>query len=96
MASCHACKKELEIVGRVVGRRDECVHCGADLHCCYNCSFYEQSAHNECREPVAMRVNDKDRSNFCEYFELATKPHDGGKSAKEDAKKKLEELFRKK
>ena len=93
--SCSACGKELSIDPSArVGRRDSCQHCGADLHCCYNCSFYDQSAYNECRESQAERVLDKDRSNFCDYFSFAS----GQKAArnsnsKSDTLKDLDDLF---
>lgn len=51
-----------------IGRRDTCPSCGSDLHSCRNCSFFEPGAYNDCREPNAERVIDKERSNFCEYF----------------------------
>ena len=42
-----------------VGRRDACLGCGADLHCCRNCRFHDPAAHNQCREPQAERQVDK-------------------------------------
>ena len=94
MPSCFACGKELVVVDRV-GRSESCPHCGQDIHCCRNCHFYDQTAYNECREPVAERVVDKEQANFCDEFELAEQVF-----KKEDksvaAKQKLEELFRKK
>ena len=55
-----------------MGRRDECPHCGADVHVCRNCRFYDATAYNECREPVAERVIDKERANFCPEFKART------------------------
>jgi len=52
----------------VVGRGARCERCGADLRCCDNCRFHDESAYNECGEPAAERVIDKDRANFCDYF----------------------------
>lgn len=79
-----------------VGRRDECSHCGADLHCCRNCEFYDPTSYNECREPVADRVKEKDRSNFCDWFKLRDQKFGTKNNQVEEAKRKLEELFRKK
>lgn len=96
MAACFSCGKELEAIDRI-GRREVCPSCGSDLHCCRNCEFYDKHAYNECREPQAERVLEKDKSNFCDYFQLAAAPR-GGKIHNEEAeaKKRLEGLFRKK
>ena len=53
-----------------VGRAETCSKCGYDLRCCMNCRFYDPGSYNECREPQAERVIDKERSNFCDYFKL--------------------------
>lgn len=72
-AICHACKKELIYeVGQKIGRQDECHHCGAPLRCCKMCRFYDVTHYNECREPLAERVVEKEKFNFCNYFELST------------------------
>ena len=39
------------------------------MHCCRNCRFYDPAYHNQCREPQAERQVDKERGNFCEYFD---------------------------
>ncbi|MBI2083906.1 MAG: hypothetical protein HYT76_10135 [Deltaproteobacteria bacterium] len=96
MPSCFSCENSIEVTERV-GRRDSCPKCHADLHCCKNCEFYDRSAYNECRESQADRVLDKEKSNFCDYFQLAQAPH----AMKEndvaaEAKRKLEALFKKK
>ncbi len=96
MATCFSCGGELKIIDRV-GRGDSCPHCRADLHCCRNCRFYDPSAYNECHEPQADRVLEKEMSNFCDYFELAEKLYSlKGKDAAAEAKRKLEGLFKKK
>ena len=58
------------------------------------CTYYDTSAHNQCREPTAEFVSDKERANFCEMFRGV----DGERGAKADveaAKAKLEGFFRK-
>ncbi|MBN1663862.1 MAG: hypothetical protein JW943_09705 [Deltaproteobacteria bacterium] len=67
MNICHHCGKEVEIK-KILGRKEACPFCRADLRCCLNCSFYDPASYNACREPQAERVLEKDRSNFCEYF----------------------------
>jgi hypothetical protein len=64
---CHGCGATNEVPAPV-SRRESCSRCGAELRCCVNCAFHDRSAYNECREPSAERVVDKDRANFCDYF----------------------------
>jgi len=65
--TCHHCGHDIGTVERI-GRRDACLQCGSDLHCCLNCVFYEKTLHNQCREPQAERQVDKQVGNFCDYF----------------------------
>ena len=95
MVVCHACGKAND-TGDMVGRRDTCSQCDADLHVCLNCEFYDPKAYNECREPQADRVVEKDRSNFCDYFQPGGKGPSKVDSAKEKAKADLDALFKKK
>lgn len=92
VCGCFSCGKE---VPDQVGRGEDCPSCGADLHCCRNCRFYDPAVYNECREPQAERVLEKERSNFCDWFS----PGEGAAAVRDktlDARKKLEELFKKK
>ncbi len=52
-----------------LGRLAECLACRADLHVCRLCAFYDPRVSNRCREPVADAVKDKERANFCGYFQ---------------------------
>ncbi|HWU42753.1 MAG TPA: hypothetical protein VN132_04915 [Bdellovibrio sp.] len=91
--SCFSCSKEISLAG-VVGRRDECPHCHADVHVCKNCEHYDVKAYHECREPQAEWVKEKDRANFCDYFT----PRRGGSSEKDKAaalRAAAEALFKK-
>ncbi|MEW6593918.1 MAG: hypothetical protein AB1413_03500 [Thermodesulfobacteriota bacterium] len=88
---CHSCRKEVTISGRV-GFRDECPHCGTDLHSCAQCRFHDPGACNECRESSAERVGDREKANRCEYFQPAVGQ---GNGKGDDARAKLEALFKK-
>ena len=96
MKTCFKCAKALDVPARV-GRGDECPGCGADLKVCRNCRFYDPSAYNECAEPQADRVVDKEKANFCDYFEF--REGEGGdgpskeKTAEEKARDELGKLF---
>jgi hypothetical protein len=93
---CFSCNAASDTAaGERVGFRDVCDACDADLHVCRNCTLHDPAAHNECREPNAERVGDRERANRCEYF--APSDRGGGKAAKAaaDAKSRLEGLFKK-
>lgn len=91
---CQACGAKLTLEG-TIGRRDGCDSCGAELNACVQCRFYDPVASNQCREPQAERVQDKERGNFCEFFQLAGGKGGGQRSAADDAKARLEALFKK-
>ncbi len=69
MKSCHHCGRELHLVAKVA-RVDGCPFCHSDLKCCLNCALHDPGANNQCRESQAEWVTDKDKSNFCEFFEF--------------------------
>ncbi|MGD0885689.1 MAG: hypothetical protein ABSA46_12635 [Thermodesulfovibrionales bacterium] len=95
MAVCALCKKEIEI-DKYFSRKTFCPSCKGDLHICLNCKFYSQTSHNKCLEPKAEFQRIRDKANFCDYFvyTLGTTPGASG-AEKEDARKKLEALFKK-
>lgn len=95
--SCFKCGAVLPLDARI-GRKDTCAECDADLHCCLNCGLYNRSAHNECDEPQAEWVRDKDRANFCDYFEPRRGARKGAarSGTAEEARARFEGLFRKK
>ncbi len=91
MKICQKCKNEITD-DFFVGRQVQCTSCGADLHCCLNCSFYQPGSYNDCRESQAERVTDKSRFNFCDYF-LFVQTSETGADADSKIKAKLESLF---
>jgi hypothetical protein len=92
---CYRCDHDQGVIERV-GRRDTCLACGADLHCCYNCEFYDPSFHNQCRENQAERQVDKERSNFCDHFQFRHRPAGAKQSTgTEERRASLDALFRK-
>ena len=91
--TCYRCGSEIPVRDRI-GRQETCSRCGVYLHCCLNCRFYDPNAHHQCRETEIEWVSDKESANFCDYFE----PGDSQKSQRtdraEEARKKLDQLFR--
>jgi hypothetical protein len=94
--SCHSCGATVPLeFGEIISRRQECARCGADLHCCRNCRFFDPARNNECAEPQSDRVVDKAASNFCDYFEVRTKVDLAGRRAGgESSKKRFDDLFK--
>ena len=75
MKSCFKCKTEWQGVGKP-GRRDTCPRCGADLHVCLNCSFYDPAKSRQCRNDNVELVREKNLSNFCDEFAFIDRPAD--------------------
>lgn len=69
---CHACGATWASAISP-GRTDVCAACRAELRCCLNCVSYEVAAAQQCRDRRAEPVLEKDRGNFCEYFQFATR-----------------------
>jgi hypothetical protein len=92
--TCALCKKEIT-VDRHLSRKATCPACGGDLHICLNCRFYSESSHNKCLEPKAEFQRTRDRANFCDFFAIREGTSSSSADEKEEARKKLEDLFRK-
>lgn len=75
-------------------RDKTCSKCGMSLKCCKNCRFFDTAAHNQCRDPAAEWVRDKELANFCEYFEFSGSTEANGSKEAGDARKKFDDLFK--
>ncbi len=94
MSACHFCHTALDPKMRVV-RESVCPNCQRDLHACVQCRHYDRNVHNQCREPQAEWVTDRDRRNFCDYFSLNSAVATGAKSDRaQTARTKLDQLFK--
>jgi hypothetical protein len=95
---CSFCGAPLP-VDRKPGFNETCEKCGKDLHSCANCRFHKAGAHWDCAETIEAPVSDKDRRNYCDWFEAdprlrsETKGDTGAASAAEEARRKLDSLF---
>ncbi len=76
-------------------RREEvCSNCGADLHVCNACKFYNPNISDSCDEPVAFPVHNKERANFCDYFKYSNSCFTGSASTpNRESRSELESLF---
>lgn len=91
MNECYKCHSPIAIYDRSM--RGECAKCGADIHVCLNCYFYDEGKANRCREPQVDYVREKDRANYCEYFRL--REGEKQKSGKDEAEALWKNLFKK-
>jgi hypothetical protein len=78
------------------GRADTCRKCGKDTRVCKGCQFYDPSYNNECREPQADRVVDKEKSNFCDYFKPSSSAGENANQSRDALRAAAEALFKKK
>lgn len=91
---CYHCQAKLSLAsGQDIGRSEECPKCFTSLRCCRMCGFYDKNAYNECSEPMAERILDKEKANFCDYYKLGEKGSEN--NAKNDALAKANALFKK-
>jgi hypothetical protein len=92
---CFACGAAVDLAsGERIGFRDECPRCRADLHACRNCAHHDPAAYNECREPNAERVADRERANRCDWFAPRAGPAPGVARAPA-SRAQLDSLFKK-
>lgn len=91
--ACWKCGASLEALTLPFSRTDECRACRAELHVCRMCRFYDTSKAKSCAEPVADEVHDKDRANFCGYFEPAAGRFRAPGGAVERSRDALDALF---
>jgi len=93
---CFSCNAVIEFAtGERVGFRDTCEKCDADLHVCLNCSHYDRTAYNQCREPNAEWVSERERANRCDYFVFGNQSRDSANAERVRARSKLDDLFKK-
>ena len=77
-------------------RTENCHECGADMRICLNCVHYDSKVAWQCREKRADPVAEKDRANFCEYFDFIRREYiaaDGGNSREDAARDALKKLL---
>jgi len=90
MGNCYNCGTEFEIK---VYRNTECSDCGKDAKVCLNCRFYSPGSHWDCNENIREAVREKDRANFCDFFELTSNYKASGENKEDKAKKAFDSLF---
>jgi hypothetical protein len=91
---CWKCGASIADLSLPLRRVDECRRCSAPLHACKLCEFYEITVAKQCREPIAELVREKDRANYCDYFQPRSGAYsDQNQTAAQAAKDQLAALF---
>jgi hypothetical protein len=62
---CYNCATTLPPETDLTGN---CPKCGAELHCCKQCSHFEPSTRFQCLKPIPVRIPVKDKANECVSF----------------------------
>ena len=91
--SCWKCGAALAEFSLPFGRAEYCRACRAELHVCRLCRFYDTTKARQCAEPVAEPVLNKERANFCGYFEPVPGRYRPTDAAGDTARAALESLF---
>jgi hypothetical protein len=91
--TCWKCGGPLPDLLFPLARHEECPHCRAQLHVCRMCVYFDTAAPQQCREPVAENVSDKQRANFCGYFRINPHVKAGPSDQAADTHRQLDALF---
>jgi hypothetical protein len=91
--NCWHCGRSLSAAD--YGRESNCPGCQKPTHVCRNCVHFAPGRPNDCVEPMAESVLEKERANFCELFEPAER-RAGGTSGptEQELTKAAEDLFK--
>ncbi|PLY16922.1 MAG: hypothetical protein C0631_02115 [Sedimenticola sp.] len=89
---CWSCGAEL--ANHDYGRESNCLSCNKPTRSCKNCRWYAPGRTNDCLEPVAEPVKEKERANYCEFFEPTEDVQDRAGNSVDDALKAAEALFK--
>lgn len=91
---CWRCGAAIAADDLPLHRADACRACGADLHVCKLCVFYNPRVADACEEPIALAVGNKERANFCDYFKPKAAAWQGSQdAAQQRAQAELDALF---
>ena len=96
---CNQCGTLRHGLGELT-HEEACTRCGADLHTCGNCRFFDTTTLWECRENIPARISGKHAKNVCAFFQpKIVKDLAADKAGKlqspDDARKAFDALFKK-
>jgi ribosome-binding protein aMBF1 (putative translation factor) len=90
---CWKCGASLKAQPLPLGRRSECLSCGAELHVCRLCRHYDTAKAKHCRERAADEVQNKTRANFCDWFQPKTAAFNAEAEPGKSGRNPLDALF---
>ncbi len=90
---CWKCGASLKALPLPLGRRAECLACGAELHVCRLCRHHDTGKAKQCRELAADEVKNKTSANFCDWFQPKAGAFDTNATAVSAQTTPLESLF---
>jgi len=95
--ACRACNEKRRDPEEIRSETT-CSKCGADLHSCFQCTYFDGSARFECTQPIPARIPDKKKRNSCTFYAPA-KTFDltgsRGTATPDDARAAFDRLFKK-
>jgi hypothetical protein len=56
------------------------------------CALYDKNSYNECKEPSADRIIEKEKANFCDFYKLGN--HDSSESNQNNLLNQANSLFK--
>lgn len=90
---CWNCGRPTGLTG-TIGRQESCLHCTADLRCCRGCRHFDPTCPKQCREPIDTGIPNKEKSNFCDWFQVRKMiKGQGGISGPDDSKSDRKQQF---
>lgn len=91
---CWHCGTSLQHVPQPLARLAQCKSCGADLHVCRLCRFFDPQHSDHCDHEMADPAREVDIANFCHYFRMRADAYNPTeKSRADDALAQLHALF---
>ncbi len=95
---CWSCGRPSGSKGSVT-RHDQCQNCLADLRTCRGCRHFDPTRRHQCRENVDHPVLNKNKANFCDFFQVREVVKGAGgirqrTDNKESRRKNFDDLFK--
>lgn len=95
VSRCAQCGALIQSLAEPTG---QCGKCGATLHACKQCTYFDPGSRLECRQPIPERIARKDAANNCTFFAIKVtveKETTSGGARTDDARRAFENLFKK-
>ena len=90
---CWRCGEALHDIPKPFPRLEKCRACGADLHVCYMCRYYNPRMNDHCDHELAEAAREPDLANFCHYLRLRPEAYTKQFDKAQQAAAELKALF---